>query len=86
MPHKNGCLQNILLNPLKTSVTRFVLAPHITKKTKELFAAADRSLFEGFTDEELDGYINCIEKIYHNIRKQLPGAECCGGKANEKMV
>ena len=58
----------------------------IVKKTKELFAAADRSLFEGFTDEELDGYINCIEKIYHNIRKQLPGAECCGGKANEKMV
>ena len=36
-----------------------------------LFLRLDTSLFAGFSDEELDGYIYCLEKIQNNIRKNL---------------
>ena len=39
--------------------------------TKELFSKADASMFEGFSDEELDTYISCLEKFQANIRKQM---------------
>ena len=40
-------------------------------KTRSLFSATDRSLFEGFTDSELDTYINCLEKLQKNISLHL---------------
>lgn len=36
-----------------------------------MFSRLDTSLFEGFSEEELDGYISCLEKIQNNIRKNL---------------
>ncbi len=36
-----------------------------------LFTRLDTSLFEGFSDEELDGYIHCLEKIQDNIKKNF---------------
>ena len=39
-------------------------------KTRELFSAADTAMFDGFTDEELDTYISCLEKLQSNMKKQ----------------
>ena len=36
----------------------------------ELFLAADTAMFDGFTDDELDAYVACLEKIQANIQKQ----------------
>jgi DNA-binding MarR family transcriptional regulator len=47
----------------------------IVEKTRTLFSKADTSLFEGFTEEELDGYIKYLEKIEKNIKKSLYTAE-----------
>lgn len=44
----------------------------VVEETRALFLAVDTSLFEGFSDEELDGYIRYLEKIHENIKKQLP--------------
>ena len=56
----------------------------IVEKTKELFFNIDTSLFDGFSEEELDGYIAYLEKIQSNITKQMP--QCThGGEMNEKM-
>lgn len=41
----------------------------LVNKTKELFLAADTAMFDGFTDEELDIYISCLEKMQANIQK-----------------
>lgn len=43
----------------------------IVEKTKHLFEMADKTLFEGFTVEELEGYIGYLEKIHLNIEKQF---------------
>lgn len=50
----------------------------VTERGKEvveesflMFSRLDTSLFEGFSDEELDGYIAYLEKIQNNIRKNL---------------
>ena len=40
----------------------------VVEMSKEIFASTDKSLFEGFTDEELDMYIKCSEKLKHNIK------------------
>ena len=40
----------------------------IVNLTEELFTNTDKSLFKGFTDEELDLYISCLEKIQNNIK------------------
>ena len=42
----------------------------LVKKTKKIFSEADSSMFEGFTDDELDTYVSCLEKLQANIRKQ----------------
>ena len=42
----------------------------VVERTRELFSVIDRSLFDGFTDEELEGYISCLQKIRDNIKKQ----------------
>ena len=39
--------------------------------SKEMFLDADLSSFEGFSDEELDFYMSCLEKIQTNIRNRL---------------
>jgi hypothetical protein len=39
-------------------------------KTRELFSVADTAMFDGFTDEELETYISCLEKLQSNIKKQ----------------
>lgn len=39
--------------------------------TRELFSATDKSMFDGFSDQELDTYIACLGKLQANIRRQL---------------
>ncbi len=41
----------------------------IVEKTKNLFSETDRSLFRGFTPEELDSYIGFLEKMQNNMKK-----------------
>ena len=42
----------------------------LVKQTRRLFCEVDSSMFDGFSDEELDIYISCLEKLQANIRKQ----------------
>ena len=42
----------------------------LVNQTRILFSAADTAMFDGFTDEELDIYISCLEKLQANIKKQ----------------
>ncbi|MBP3401598.1 MAG: MarR family transcriptional regulator [Clostridia bacterium] len=42
----------------------------LVELSRELFAEADKSMFEGFSDDELDIYISSLEKLQANIRKQ----------------
>jgi len=46
----------------------------IVEETMQLFFSADTSLFDGFTDEELDYYVKNLIKIQENIKKQIPTA------------
>lgn len=39
-------------------------------KTRNIFCEADASMFDGFSDEDLDTYISCLEKLQSNIKKQ----------------
>ena len=39
-------------------------------QTRKLFSEADLAMFDGFSDEELDIYISCLEKLQANIKKQ----------------
>ena len=39
--------------------------------TRAAFGSADRALFEDFSEEELDVYIACLEKVQANIIKQM---------------
>lgn len=41
----------------------------LVNRTRELFKAADTAMFDGFTDEELDSYVACLEKMQINIQK-----------------
>ena len=47
----------------------------MVKKTRKLFCETDSSIFDGFTDEELETYISCLEKLQANIRKQCERKE-----------
>ena len=47
----------------------------LVKSTRQLFCKIDGSMFEGFSDEELDTYITCLEKLQANIRKQYERKE-----------
>ena len=38
--------------------------------TREVFGGVDKELFDDFTDEELNVYIQCLEKLQNNIKKQ----------------
>ena len=48
----------------------------LVKKTRRIFCEIDSSMFDGFSDDELDIYISCLERLQANIRKQ------CERKAN----
>ncbi len=41
----------------------------LVEYTREIFSATDRSLFEGFTEEELDTYVMFLEKMQSNMKK-----------------
>ena len=43
----------------------------VVEETKKMFAETDKSLFAGFTDDELDIYIRCLEKLQSNIRLHI---------------
>ena len=47
----------------------------LVKSTRQIFCKIDSSMFEGFSDEELDTYITCLEKLQANIRKQYERKE-----------
>lgn len=47
----------------------------IVKLTKKLFSEADASMFEGFSDDELDNYIACLEKLQANMIRQCERKE-----------
>lgn len=49
----------------------------VVEKTRVLFSKVDSSLFDGFTEEELDTFTLLLEKILDNIK---------GDTKNEKMV
>ena len=49
----------------------------VVEKTRVLFSKVDSSLFDGFTEEELDTFTSLLEKILYNIK---------GDTKNEKMV
>ena len=42
----------------------------LVNRTRELFSEADISMFEGFTESELEIYIACLEKLQANIKRQ----------------
>lgn len=39
-------------------------------RTHELFLRVDSAMLEGFSNEELDAYIACLERMQKNIQKQ----------------
>jgi MarR family multiple gene transcriptional regulator MgrA len=41
----------------------------VVEMSKVIFMSTDKSLFEGFSSEELDMYIKCSEKLKENIKK-----------------
>lgn len=53
----------------------------LVNRTRAMFSEVDESMFIGFSDDELDTYISCLEKLQANIRK-----ECERKERNEKMV
>ena len=48
------------------------LGKEVVENTRALFSEIDTLLFEGFSEEELDGYIAYHEKIQNNIKNSLP--------------
>ena len=47
----------------------------LVRRSREIFSETDRSLFEGFTDEELEVYVNCLDKLEGNLKRQLRDTE-----------
>ncbi len=47
----------------------------VVEMSKEIFVTTDKSLFDGFSDEELDMYIRCSEKLKENIKNN---SQCHG--------
>ena len=44
----------------------------VVNTTRMVFGSADRTLFDDFSEEELDAYIRCLDKMQANIKKQYP--------------
>ena len=53
------------------------------KEARSSFCEVDRSMFDGFTDSEIESYISCQEKMRANIEKKMAEREVCQG---EKMA
>ena len=47
----------------------------LVKKTRVLFCEVDSSLFDGFSEDELNSYVKSLEKIQANIKKQYERKE-----------
>ncbi len=64
----------------------------IVEKTRDLFSATDISLFDGFSDEDIEAYLSCLSKMQDNIKRYTEVKDCLGDTANteeendEKMV
>ena len=44
---------------------------------KNMFTEVDKALFENFSEEELNNYISCLEKMQENMKKlKSEGDEC----------
>lgn len=41
----------------------------LVQRSKKIFCQADKDMFEDFSDDELDMYMVCLEKLQINIRK-----------------
>ena len=44
----------------------------VVNTTRLAFGSADRALFDDFSEEELNVYVKCLEKMQANIKKQYP--------------
>ncbi len=47
----------------------------LVDQTRNTFQAIDSSLFEGFSDEEIDRYVACLEKLRGNMMAKKEGEE-----------
>ncbi len=47
----------------------------LVEHTKRIFFEIDTDVFDGFTEEELDSYISCLEKLQANMKKQCERKE-----------
>ena len=52
------------------------LGNDLLDRTEEKFRTIDNSMFDGFTEEELDFYTSCHEKIQNNILSMHKGEKC----------
>lgn len=43
----------------------------LLETTKEAFSRVDASLFSDFSEEELDSYVSCLEKMQANMKNRL---------------
>lgn len=44
----------------------------VVNTTRLAFGSADRALFDDFSEDELNAYVKCLEKMQSNIKKQYP--------------
>ncbi|MBO5907857.1 MAG: MarR family transcriptional regulator [Clostridia bacterium] len=60
----------------------------LVERTRALFSEADVSMFDGFSDGELESYIACLEKLEGNIKRNMAQRSHEGRKekSDEKMV
>lgn len=42
----------------------------IVNESCKIFSEVDAAMFDGFSDEELDCYISCLERLQANIKNQ----------------
>ena len=47
----------------------------LVQQTRTMFSEVDESMFVGFSDDELETYISCLEKLQVNIRKECERKE-----------
>lgn len=50
------------------------------ERVRNTFAATDQKLFADFTDEELEVYIGCLEKMQNNIRAYMEASGRFSGR------
>ena len=47
----------------------------LVQQTRTMFSEVDESMFVGFSNDELETYISCLEKLQVNIRKECERKE-----------